>query len=306
MNKSKRHHYVPKFMTKNFSTDKGLIYVYDKISDKFFESNSINLFLENDRNTFVNLEGINDDIIEQVYSSVDTMFGGVLTEITTTNQISDLNFKKILLLAYISKWRVPQYDEAFQKAKEAFSINDLGFGLKNDKDEKLDFDLEEHFQLDMQQELKRILLAIQPFRFKGNFKTLLENSFLVCSPINSFIGDCPFNEATIISEKIFEDFVFPVTKDLTMVFSTRINRDEIQNFLLNGEKKKIDKFLIDFSNARDVSTLHLAQRNVACCDKDHLEKVVEIYKRFVARGNNTSFNLTVFQILYKFTEYAST
>jgi len=305
MNKSRRHHFVPQFLTKHFGNDNGQIYVYDKINDKFYKGNSANLFVESDRNTFINLDGIEDDIIEKVYSSFDCLFSNVLREITTSYKVSNENFKLVLFLAYISKWRVRQYDESFKNVKEYFSVDDLGFGNKTSDVERLKINLEEYFNLDMQQELKRILLAVQPFRFKEDFKILLRNSFLVCTTINSFISDCPFNEASLISDEVFEDFIFPVTKDLTLVYSTRIDRDEIQDFILNGNDKYVNLFLRDFSTARDISSLDLAERNVGCCDLDYLKHLVNTYKDFKARGTDTPYNLTVFNILYRFKEYAS-
>ena len=303
MNKSRRHHYVPEFITKHFSNDNGQIYVYDKILDKIYESNSKNLFVEKDRNTFINLQGNEGDEIEKIYSSMDSIFGGVLSEITKSNNITSSNFKILLLLAYISKWRVPQYDESFQNAKKIFSIDELGLGFKDKMGKRINFNLENHFQLEMHQELKRLFLAIQPFRFKEDFKILLENSFIISTQINSFISDCPFNEATITSDRIFEDFVFPITKDLTLVFSKRINVKEIQDFLINGDDKKVSKFLIDFSSGRDVSMLHLAERNVACCDASYLKNVTNVYKQTIEKNNKTAFNLTVFNVLYNFKEY---
>jgi hypothetical protein len=303
--KSRRHHYVPQFLTKYFSDDKGQINVYDKKNDKFYKNSAINLFLEKDRNTFPNIEGIQDDVIERIYSSLDSQFSRVLSDITTSGKISNENFKTLLLLAYISKWRVPQYDESFEKAKEFYSVDELGLGFKGLDNERIDINLEEYFEMDMQQELKRLLLAIQPFRFKEDFKQLIDNSFLICTPIDSFISDCPFNEATIISDEIFEDFVFPVAKDLTLVFSKRVNTKAIQDFLLNGKEKNINLFLRDFSTARDISLLDLAERNVGCSDLEYLKNIVNTYKDFKARGTDTAYNLTVFNILYRFEEYAN-
>nr|WP_319571729.1 DUF4238 domain-containing protein [uncultured Draconibacterium sp.] len=303
MNKSRRHHYVPQFMTKYFSDDKEQINVYDKINDRFYKNSAINLFVENDRNTFPNLEGIEDDVIERVYSSLDTQFSNVLTEITNSGKVSNENFKQLLFLAYISKWRVPRYDESFEKAKEHYSVDDLGLGFKDSDNERIEINLEDYFELDMQQEMKRLLLAIQPFRFKMDFKQLIKSSFLINTPIDSFISDCPFNEATIISDEIFEDFVFPITRDLTLVYSKRINVTEIQDFILNGEEKNVHRFLKEFSFARDVSMLELAERNVACSDLDYLKHVVNTYKVYKAKGTDTAYNLTVFNVLYRFKEY---
>lgn len=304
MNKSKRHHYVPQFLIKYFSKEDGNIHIYDKITDKIFESSSVNLFVEKNRNTSTNIDGIEDDMIERVYSSFDSLFSQVLIE-TSTRNISNDNFYLLLFLAYISKWRVPQYDESFKNAKEYFSVDELGLGFKDSNGERLDINLEDFFNLDGHQELKRFLLAIQPFRFKDDFKILLKNSFVISTPRNSFIGDCPFNEASIIGDTIFEDFVFPVTKNLTLVYSTRIDRNKIKNFILNGDEEKVNLFLSDFSIARDISLLALAKRNVGCCDFNYLKYVVDIYKEFKARGTDTPFNATVFSVLYRFNEYAS-
>jgi hypothetical protein len=305
MGKSRRHHYVPQFLTRGFLDDKGKIQVYDKIKDRFYEGNAVNLFLENDRNTFINFEGVDDDIIEKVYASFDGLFSGVLAEISSTNKVSNENYEALLFLAYISKWRVPQYDESFKDAKSSFTVDELGLGFKGSDDRRININLEEYFGLDMQQELKRILLAVQPFRFREDFKKLKQNSFLINTHLPSFIGDCPFVEATLISDEIFEDFIFPVTKDLTLVYSTRIDRNEIQDFLLNGNEENIDLFLRDFSTGRDVSLLALAERNVACSDPGYLQHIVNSYKTVKARGTNTPFNLTIFNLLYRFKEYAN-
>lgn len=303
MNKSRRHHYVPQFLTKYFTNDKGKLFTYDKIRDKFYENIPLNLFVENDRNTFLNFEGISDDVIEQIYSSLDNLFAPVLKEIATTNNVSNDHFKLLLFLAYVTKWRVKQYDESFNEAKENFSVDDLGLGFKNSDNKRVDVNLEASFDLDMQQEFKRILLAVQPFRFKEDFKKLLMNSFLIHTPINSFISDCPFNEATIISDEIFEDFVFPVTKDLTLVYSTRIDRKDIQTFLKEGKDENVNLFLKEFSVARDISLLDLAERNVACSDQKYLKHIANIYKKFKTRGTGTPYHLTIFNVLYRYKEY---
>lgn len=301
MNKSRRHHYVPQFLTTHFADNKGQIFVYDKIENRHYKGNPINLFVEKDRNTFTNMQGDEDDVIERIYSSLDGMFSSVLKEVTSTGKVSNENYKLLLLMAYISKWRVPLYDESFESAKTYFSVNDLGLGIKDSTNENMGINLEPYFKLEMQQEFKRLLLAIQPFRFKDDFKRLLDNSFLISTPIESFINDCPFNEATITSNEIFEDFVFPITKDLTLVYSSRINRDEIQEFLAKGKDENINQFLKDFSFGRDVSLLALAERNVCCCNEEYLKKVAKIYCD--KKSNASIFNLTVFNVLYRYKEY---
>lgn len=277
------------------------IFVYDKLENKYYKGNPINLFVENDRNTFINIEGDKDDVIERIYSSFDDLFSKALNEITINGEVSDTNYKLLLLMAYVTKWRVPLYDESFEKAKKYFSVNDLGLGLKNSDNKNLGFNLEFLFKLEMHQELKRFLLAIQPFRFKDDFKKLINNSFIIHTTLESFITDCPFNEAAINSNEIFEDFIFPITKNLTLVYSKRINRNKIQHFLLNGKTDNINSFLKDFSIGRDISLLALAERNVACCNENYLKHISKIYNERKLLG--TPFNLTVFNVLYRYKEY---
>jgi len=148
----------------------------------------------------LNPDGIQDDTLEKAYASLDSMFSAVINEINKTKTTSNYHFRLLLLFAYISKWRVRQYDEAFKTAKDFFSVDDLGLGLKNQFNELANLSLEEYFPLELDQEFKRILLAAQPFRFKEDYKKLLAGSFLIWTPHNSFIGDCPFNEATIVSD----------------------------------------------------------------------------------------------------------
>lgn len=303
MNRSRRHHYIPQFLTRHFANEDGQLHVYDKINDKFYRSSAINLFVEADRNTFTDVNGGQNDVIERIYSSLDAEFSVALNRITATGQLSSPDFKLILFFAYISKWRVRVYDESFKIAKEAYSVDDLGLGLKDEANEKLDFLLENIFLSDMQQELKRFLLAAQPFRFKEDYQKLTANSFIVPTHIPAFIGDCPFNEATLESDELFEDFIFPLTRDLTLVYSPRVPLVTIKNFLLCGPDDKVMAFKKDFSCARDVSTLDLAERIIACSDEEYLRHTVSVYKEFKRRNTGTAYHLTVFNVLYNFKEY---
>ncbi|OAQ42096.1 hypothetical protein A5893_02990 [Pedobacter psychrophilus] len=165
--------------------------------------------------------------------------------------------------------------------------------------------MEKIFNTDMHQELKRILLAMQPIRFKDDFKNIFNKTFLLNTNIPSFISDCPFNEATINSDLLFEDFVFPVMKDLTLIHSTRIDLKKIQTFIDKGSDENVNSFLNDFSTARDISMLDLCERNVACADLKYLEHIVGNYIKAKEKNNETPINLTVFNVIYRFEEYAS-
>jgi hypothetical protein len=302
--KSRRHHFVPQFYTKQFAAPDGFILAYDKIDQRFYPGNPQNLFVERDRNTFENLYGEPDDVIEKVYATLDDIFDKVFLRITKTSKVPTEDYRLLLFFAYLSKWRVPQYDESFRVAKENYTTGDLGLGIKDDEGQRLDFDLEELFRLDMQHELKRILLAIQPIRFKEDFQKLLRHSFIIAIPqYPSFISDCPFMEAMLEDGEIFEDFVFPLTRELTLVYSTKLERAEVIDFLTHGAPEKIALFERDFASARDISLLALAERQVACADPKRMQFIVKTCnERKINKGTEASY-MTWFYLLNNFKQY---
>ncbi|OAQ42097.1 hypothetical protein A5893_02995 [Pedobacter psychrophilus] len=115
---------------RHFTNDNGKLYVYDKIENRFYESSTENLFVQKDRNTFKNLVGENDDFVEKIYSEYDSYFAGVLTEITTKKIFDGKILKSLISLAYLSKWRVRQYDESFKMLKIFSALMTLVLVLK--------------------------------------------------------------------------------------------------------------------------------------------------------------------------------
>lgn len=303
MKTTKRHHYIPVFLSKHFSNEKGKLNVYNKTNDQSFMVSPQNIFLINDRNTFIDESGKESDVIEKIYASLDYKFSIALNEVKETGDLSGNNLKQLLLLAYTSKWRVPQYDESFVNAKNYFSVDDLGLGIKSD-DLNLDIDLESIFETDLYQELKRFLLSIQPFRFKDDFKKIFENSFLLSSPYPGLIGDCPVNEVNVISENIFEDFILPITSELTLVYSQRIDKIELMNILKNSKTENYNNFIKAFSIARDLSTMNIAEQNVGCSNSEYLNDIVNNYKSCIKNDKiKDSLSSGVFTILYNYKQY---
>jgi hypothetical protein len=66
MTKAKRHHIVPQFILKQFSDEKGLVRVYDKLTGKDFKSGINNVFLENDYYNF-NIKYLKNPRINKIF-----------------------------------------------------------------------------------------------------------------------------------------------------------------------------------------------------------------------------------------------
>ena len=104
---------------------------------------------------------------------------------------------------------------------------------------------------------------------------------------------------------LFLSFLYSLSTTAQIEFESYFEIKTLRiDFILSGDKKKVSLFLRDFSIARDVSLLALAERNAGCCDLDYLKLIVNNYKEFKAKGTDTPYNATVFNVLYRFNEYA--
>ena len=72
---------------------------------------------------------------------------------------------------------------------------------------------------------------------------------------------------------------------------------------MNGDALKVNRFLADFSTARDVSLLDLTERQVACGNEERLKFIVETSNVYKHKGEAKRFYMAWFNILYRFKEY---
>lgn len=113
---SRKHHYIPQFHLENFCRPDGTFEVYDKKYSKFKKSpqSPATVFFEKDKYT-IKLNDINTDVIEQLYSGLETAFSQLFqlikngisqTELFNSDGVSLL--KKYLAIQF---WRLPILDE---------------------------------------------------------------------------------------------------------------------------------------------------------------------------------------------------
>lgn len=300
MEESWRHHYLPKFYIKGFCDENGTITVYDKQYKKFKTKSPKYIFFEKNRNTFFDELGNKGDTLEKMYAYLESTISPYLNNAinNTTEEIEVETLRNLIFLAYLTKWRNPQYDESFTDLKETFTIGDLGLGLKADG-ERLDIELEEFFQSELSQECKRLFLSIQPFRFKDDYKIIFKNSFIIPSSIPCLLGDCPFLEANIDKDRVFEDFIFPISQNQRLVYSDRINKYELLEFFKNKESAW-SEFINLFSTVNDLATFHLSEKYVACADEEYLKNIVAKFDDFKEVYDVNNLHLQVFSILHNY------
>ena len=123
--RSKRHHYIPKFLIKEFTDEQGLLYIYDKIKDKFLTNKRSpkSIFFENDRNTIVYDESKKTSLIEDdFFMELDNISAKIITifqkeknnkELLNVDNLALLDFFIINLF-----WRL------FKMFIETLTVND--------------------------------------------------------------------------------------------------------------------------------------------------------------------------------------
>lgn len=300
MEESWRHHYLPQFYIKGFCDENEKITVYNKQYKKFEKKSPKYIFFEANRNTFSDALGNQGDILEKIYADLESKISPHLIEVinNTTGKMSVEALRNIIFLAYLTKWRNPQYDDSFNELKNILSIDDLGLALAFDG--KRVKEIEKLFLSDLSQEIKRVFLSIQPFRFKNDYDLIFKNSFIIPSLIPCLLGDCPFVEADSCNDNLFGDFIFPLSKHQRLVYSSRICKYEFKDFFSRDDNKWCE-FMNLFSIINDLNTFHMAEKYVACADEAYLRKMVHGYTLAKEdRFRNIDYTKQLFNVLYNY------
>lgn len=301
MGDSWRHHYLPKFYINGFCNDDGIITVYNKELKKFKKRSPKYIFFEANRNTFVDALGNKGDTLEKLYAYLESTISPHLNRAinNTTGEMAIETLRNLIFLAYLTKWRNPQYDESFKDLKEILTIDDLGLGLMADG-ARLDVELEEFFKSDLSQESKRLFLSVQPFRFKDDYKIIFKNSFIIPSSAPCLLGDRPFLEADLDRDMAFEDFIFPISQNQRLVYSDRINKHEFVEYFKNNKSIEYEFFHL-FSTINDLTTFHLSEKYVACADEAYLRNIVDCYSNGIkSKLRNINLLRQSFSVLHNY------
>lgn len=265
MANSHRHHYIPKFLIKNFVDDKGFLHVYNKENKRIVSNQSPKaVFFELNRN-LIDIQGVKTDNLERAYADIDNLFAASLDRILRNKTVTPEDLTSILVLATTTKWRIPSKDNDFNKVKEEVGYDDLPIKItiKDENGEDHKDALEDIVKSEVFKESKRLILPFLPFYEEEKLMGSLFNSFINTNDnIISVIGDCPIIERTNDDIHVLEDFIFPLSNTDTFICK-------------KGHKGKLTNAL--FHIHRDLAIFHLSQKYVACKDKAHLENLAKVY-----------------------------
>lgn len=294
-NQSKRHHYVPEFLIKNFGDNLDKVYVYDKTTSRIWKQNQSpkSIFFEMYRNTFSS-HGKQLDDIEQLYGRLDDMIAVDLisvldTRVSTPDKgTTPEQLVSLILLASSLKWRVPANDEKFNILKEDDSLDDLKIEVKvaNIDNLLLNGAFAELQTTELFKQYKRFILPLLPLLGSDESKLkIFNNSFIKSQPAQlppALLGDCPVIEKPNAVYNKLEDLILPLSSTETLIYKS------------NSKKTITDP---NFYLYKDLAVFHTAMRYVICRDKNRLEDIAALYRNLDLNKVGGNSQLEVFNFI---------
>lgn len=285
-NRSSRHHYVPQFLIKKFTDDKGLLYVYDKERDVILKQQKSpkSIFFDWDRNT-IDFSGAKKDNLESLYSALDHMLSQDLDNVLKSGSVTSEQLTSLILLATIQKWRVPNIDKDFNKLKTSLNQEKLGIKISFKGNNSLEAKkMIEHLEKsEIFKASSRTTLPFLPLRKPGKLIELHDNSFInVNDEFPSLIGDCNILEKSNFDVNKIEDFVFSLSSSHTLIFK-------------KGTKKRITNGL--FYIQRNLAVIQNSTKYVGCRNLEYLEKQIEIFRKVRNEGKLSNINKFLFRCI---------
>jgi len=286
MEQSSRHHYIPRFLIKNFADEKNMLWVYNKEQNRVVKTQQSPkaIFFEWDRNLF-DVNGAAGDNIEKMYADVDDMLSKTLDKILSTQSMTGSELTWMIFLVGLMKWRIPKVDTYFRELTKNIPMSDLGLKIQAiDPNAIVDNKAVKRIEeMDIIKETKRLLLAVQPLLNESILDEIHNNCFITSNDkFPGLLGDCPIIEAPNSGFDTLQNFIFPLGTNDTLVCK-------------RGSKKGISNGV--FYMQKDLTIFHLSEKYVACKDRTHLENVAKIYEKLVGENKTHLLQKYVFEFI---------
>lgn len=275
--RSKKHHYIPRYYLKGFTNEDDSFFVYDKKDDKIFKSSPGNTFFENNLNTITLKEG-DSDFLEKMYAETEGRFWSSLDKIRDsdhTNSIDLLNKMDLFLFLSILHWRLPRNAEHVESlSQKFFSGKDFNFFTLQSKSGK---SVPEEFihklrESEAFKKSARLMIPFAPFHTKEWSENVEKWNFSYAGDGGSWhmVGDSPIvtdSEFDHDPEKCLDRFIFPVSGRILLIS--------------NGNRLQVKELPPNFTLQYNIALLDKAERFIASPNKDLLEAVVTLYRHYV-------------------------
>lgn len=116
---SKRHHYIPKFLIKGFTNEKGFLFIYDKGRDKILDNTRSpkSMFFQEHRNSIKTIDDNYSSILEDVFfqrldNASSIAIQSLQSDSIEKGLLSQENLGQLMFFVINLFWRIPATDYA--------------------------------------------------------------------------------------------------------------------------------------------------------------------------------------------------
>ncbi|MFA7654340.1 MAG: DUF4238 domain-containing protein [Candidatus Magasanikbacteria bacterium] len=297
-NRSKKHHYLPRYYLKGFTDCDDKFFVYDK-KQKIILPKPISplvFFAENDLNTITLPNGKTSDFLENLYTNVENQVWGPFDRIRHSklnDPINILDKMSVFLFLLFLHWRLPsniKYAENLSRNLFLENSNLNYVTLKNKNGKNVSEEIK--FLLKNSPAFKKATKLLAPFApfYENNWVDKLENwRFLYTEDKCDWylVGDNPIITKNINDHDpthCLDEFIFPISGKLILINTAKPISEN-----LNRE------FIIQFG----FSIIKRAERFIACPRKDLLEAFVADYTKHAGTQSEMDTINQLFALLEK-------
>ena len=271
MNVSSKHHYIPRFLIRQFADEEGMLYIYDKSKGQIQrdKKGAGAIFFEMNRNT-IKIEGQSNDNMEKLYGAIDDKFAKGLNTLLKTKTLTEEVAVDVVMLASTLKWRIPATDGDFDNLSDELGYAELPIkiNLSGTNHEAEKSAMEELIHSETFKQTKRVIFPFLPFYTNGYLDNqklfnIFKRSYIINdNRINSILGDVPILEKNPGDVHNFSDQIFPISNQITFIYST------------TGNQKIKD---MTFYVQRDIAILEQSKQYVVSRDKAYLQSIINAH-----------------------------
>ncbi|RKF37660.1 hypothetical protein BCY89_27670 [Sphingobacterium siyangense] len=299
---SSKHHYLPRFYIKNFCNSKGEIKISLRREQTFNEIRTYhpaNIFFSSDRNTF-EVDGLAPDQLEKYYSDIDNhmavIFDRLLKDEVVKGKIEVETLRTLIHFGYFTKWRVPKIDQYFELIKRTVSFSSFGINAMLGTSK---IDLEELYNDEVSQELKRFLLSGVLFSDQELYQRVFKDCFILSFPQPLLLSDSPFLEDNRVNVYGVPAFILPLSSNLALFYSEKVNKSDFLKFV---DSEDYNEFNYSLYSAIQAAMVLSTSRYIGCEDKKTLQHFVELVPE-IQKSTSKNLGHFPFDILNSYTTF---
>ncbi len=277
-----RHHYIPQFYLKGFTSGNGSFKIFDIQKNRFIKEGKDfypeSFFFEKDANSIYTEKG-RSDFIEEAFKIMDTKTAEVFNRLnnSSSNENFNVNDNDIALLEYfigILYWRIPSKFEELKELIERKKLKEIGLKINNQGKKTEDSIGEQRLRNDSNfvKSMKFLFPSISyPEVFDSNIPYIMS----LPEGLPSICSDNPIiclNPATF---KVYSD-------DLILPLSSN------KLFIRGG---KLNDFMSTVKIEIDLLTFKQAIKYVSCTDERYIYMLEDLYQKSYRDLNNLRYSI---------------